>query len=65
MRGDAAAGGFDFGAGAYAINKSLLNLSFFIDNMLSGDRIVLLHFQLVRHGPLIFISGIKMTRTGR
>lgn len=47
------------------MKKPLLDLSFFIDNMLSGDRIVLLHFQLVWHGPLIFINGIKMTGTGR
>ena len=47
------------------MTTSLLDLSFFIDDMLAGDRVVLLHFKLVRHGPLIFISGIKMTRTGR
>jgi len=47
------------------LQGSLLNLSFFVNDMLARHWIVLFHLKLVGHGPLVFVSGVKMARPGR
>ena len=43
----------------------LLNLGFLVDHVLTRDGVVLFHFKLVGHGPLVLVRGVKMTGTRR
>lgn len=42
----------------------LLDLSFFVDHVLANNWIKFLDFHLVRHSPLVLISGVVVTRLG-
>ena len=49
----------------YRLTPSLLDLGFFIDHVLTRNRIVLFHFELVGHGPLVLVCSVKMAGTCR
>jgi hypothetical protein len=54
-------------AAGFEISKlieALLDLRFFIRNVLASNRIVLLQFQLVRHGALVLAGRVVMSGTG-
>lgn len=44
---------------------NLFNFGFFVDYVLARNGVILLHFQLVGHGPLILISSVEVTCTRR
>src|SRR3990172_2924368 len=44
--------------------KTLLDLRLLVQNMLTHDRIVFFHLQLVGHGALVFGRGVIMTGAG-
>jgi hypothetical protein len=45
------------------VEKCLLDLTFFVHDVLAYDGIVLFHFKFVRRGALVFVRGIKMSGT--
>ena len=42
----------------------LLNFGFFVDHVLANNWIKLLDFHLVRHSPLVLISGVVVASLG-
>ncbi len=46
------------------MKPQLLDFGFFVDDMLTNGRIVLLDLHFLGHIALVFVGGIKMTRSG-
>ncbi len=44
-------------------HKRLFDLGFFVENVLSNNRIELHDFHLVRHGSLVLAGGVEMAST--
>lgn len=43
----------------------LLNFGFFVDHVLARDWIILFHLKFIRHGALVLVGRVKMSRTRR
>ena len=46
-------------------SPNLFDLGFFIDHVLTRNRVVLFHFQLIGHGPLILVGSVEVAGTRR
>ena len=46
------------------MKPQLLDFGFFVDDVLANGRIILLDLHFLGHITLIFVGGIKMTRSG-
>ena len=45
--------------------QRLLDLRFFVDDVLARYRIVFLHLKLIRHGALVLVRRVKVASAGR
>tara|TARA_B100001113_G_C20659078_1_gene427008 strand:+ start:38 stop:223 length:186 start_codon:yes stop_codon:yes gene_type:complete len=50
--------------GSFQAQRNLFDFSFFVYNVLTNNGIKFFDLEFLRHGALVFVSGIEVTGTG-